>query len=92
MIFILANIEAVGTALVAVILLVYAIVTRQWMVLRSAALSLMLSAEKLMTTAEGSEKMEQVLAEVWFRVPGWAKRVITYDKLEIKLQGVVRGS
>jgi len=23
---------------------------------------------------------------VWFRVPGWMKKVITYDKLEIKLQ------
>jgi TRAP-type uncharacterized transport system fused permease subunit len=84
--FLLANIAPIGSGLVALILIIYALVTRQWMVLRSAALSLMLSAEKLMTTAEGSEKMEQVLAEVWFRVPGWMKKVITYDKLEIKLQ------
>jgi len=84
--FLLANIAPIGSGLVALILIIYALIARQWMVLRSAALSLMLSAEKLMTTAEGSEKMEQVLAEVWFRVPGWMKKVITYDKLEIKLQ------
>lgn len=84
--FILTNIEAVGSLIVALVLLIYAIFTKQWGTVRTAALSLMLSAEKLMTTAEGSEKMEQVLAEVWFRVPGWMKKVITYDKLEIKLQ------
>lgn len=84
--FILSNIEAVGTALVAVILLVYAIITRQWGLVRTSALSLMLSAERLMTTKEGIEKMDWVLGEVWRKTPTWIKKVYTEDKLKEVLQ------
>ena len=84
--FIIANIEAVGTLIVALVVLIYAIFTKQWGAVRTAALSLMLSAERLMATAEGKEKMEQVFVEVWYYMPGWMKKFITEEKLEIKLQ------
>lgn len=84
--FIMSNIGAIGSGLVALILIVYALITRQWMVLRSAALSLMLSAEKLMATEEGKAKMELVLAGVWDQVPGWVKKFYDKDKLRLKLQ------
>lgn len=84
--FLLANIEAVGSLIVALVVLIYAVSTKQWGAVRAAALSLMLSAERLMTTAKGQEKMEQVLGEVWYYMPGWMKKFVTYEKLEIKLQ------
>lgn len=84
--FIAANIEPIGAGLVALILLAYAIVTRQWLLLRTASLSLMLSAEKLMKTAEGKEKMDQVFAELWSWAPGWVKKFYDKNKLRLKLQ------
>lgn len=84
--FLLANIAPIGSGLVALILIVYALITRQWMVLRSAALSLMLSAEKLMKTAEGAEKMSWVLAATWERLPGWIRKFVTEETLREKLQ------
>jgi hypothetical protein len=84
--FLLANIESVGTALVAVILLAYAIITRQWGLLRSAALSLMLSAERLLATEQGQLKMEWVFREVQQNIPIWLRPYLTEDKLREILQ------
>lgn len=84
--FILSNIETVGTALVAVILLVYAIVTRQWLLVRSSALSLMLSAERLLTTEQGQLKMEWVFREVSALIPVWMRPYLTDEKLRDILQ------
>jgi TRAP-type uncharacterized transport system fused permease subunit len=84
--FLLANIAPIGSGLVALILIIYALVTRQWMILRSAALSLMLSAEKLMATEEGKAKMELVLAAVWDQAPRWVKKFYDKNKLRLKLQ------
>jgi len=84
--FLLANIAPIGSGLVALILIIYALATRQWMILRSAALSLMLSAEKLMATEEGKAKMELVLAAVWDQAPRWVKKFYDKNKLRLKLQ------
>lgn len=84
--FILANMAPIGTSLVAIILIIYALVTRQWMVLRSAALSFMLSAERLMATEEGRKKMDWVLSAVWDQVPGWVRKFYDKNKLQHKLQ------
>ena len=84
--FLLANIEAVGTALVAVILLAYAIITRQWGLVRSSALSLMLSAERLLATEQGQLKMEWVFREVNGLIPKWMRPYLTEEKLRGILQ------
>lgn len=84
--FIIANIEAVGTLIVALVVLIYAIFTKQWGAVRTAALSLMLSAERIMATKEGMEKMDWVLGEVWRKTPTWIKKVYTEDKLKEALQ------
>ncbi len=84
--FTLTNFEPLAVALAAILLAVYAIVTRQWVVLHRAALSLMLSAEKIMATEEGREKMEAVYIAVWQRIPKWLKRFVTEQTLREKLQ------
>lgn len=84
--FILSNIETVGTALVAVILLVYAIINRQWLLVRSSALSLMLAAERLLTTGQGQLKMQWVYREVSALIPVWMRPYLTDEKLRDILQ------
>ena len=84
--FIMANMPTIGSALIAIILIVWAIFTRQWYVLRSSALSLMLSAEKLLATKEGKEKFEEVYRELWNLVPKWLKKFVTEKTMRDKLQ------
>lgn len=84
--FIVNNIETIGTLIVAFFVVVWAIWTRQWGVLQAAAYKLMLSAERLMATKEGKEKMEVVYAAVWVRVPKWLKKFVTEKTLREKLQ------
>ena len=84
--FIAANMAPIGSGLVALILIVYALVTRQWMVLQSAALSLMLSAERLLATEQGQLKMEWVFREVNRLIPGWMRPYLTEDRLREILQ------
>lgn len=84
--FILSNFEAVSGAILAVGLIIYALITRQWSVLQVAAYRLMLDAERLMSTAEGKAKMDAVYAAVWQRVPKWLKRFVTEKTLREKLQ------
>jgi hypothetical protein len=84
--FVMGNYEALAGIALALALLVYALITRQWSVLQAAAYRLMLSAEKLMGTAEGKEKMAAVFAGIWNLVPGWLKGFATEDKLREKLQ------
>lgn len=84
--FLLANIAPIGSGLVALILIIYALIARQWMVLRSAALSLMLSAEKLMATEEGKKKMDAVYRDIWRQVPAWLGVFVTEETLREKLQ------
>jgi hypothetical protein len=83
---ILSNLEVIAVAILALILIFYAIVTRQWGVLQVAALKLMLSAERLMATESGKAKMEAVFAAVWARVPSVLKLFITEKSLREKLQ------
>lgn len=84
--FLLANMETVGTLIVALFILIYAVITKQWATVRTAALSLMLSAERLLTTVEGRAKMDFVLTALWDQVPGWVKRFYDKNKLRAKLQ------
>ena len=84
--FIMANADLFGGILVAIALIVYAIFTRQWSTLRVAAYQLMLSAERLMATAEGKAKLDAVFAELWIRVPAWIKKFYDENKMKKKLQ------
>ncbi len=84
--FLISNIETVALILAAIAGMVYAIYTKQWEMLRSSALSFMLSAERLMTTEEGKKKMDWVFAEVWQRIPRWLKSFVTEKTLREKLQ------
>lgn len=84
--FIAANMAPIGTVLVALVLLIYAVITRQWLLLRSASLSLMLSAERLLATEQGQLKMEWVFREVQQNIPIWLRPYLTEDKLREILQ------
>lgn len=84
--FIMSNIGPIGSGLVALILIVYALITRQWMVLRSSALSLMLAAERLLTTEQGQLKMEWVFREVNGLIPVWMRPYLTEVRLREILQ------
>lgn len=84
--FLLSNMETVGTLIAALFILVYAIITKQWAAVRTAALSLMLSAERLLTTVEGRAKMDFVLTALWDQIPRWVKKFYDKDKLRAKLQ------
>ena len=84
--FVIVNIDAVIGVLSALVLIGYAVVTRQWALFRASAYSLMLSAEKLMATKEGIEKMDMVLSTIWVRTPKWIRKLITEDRLEMLLQ------
>lgn len=84
--FILSNFEAVAGVILAAILIVYALVTRQWWILQAAAYRFMLDAERIMRTKEGKVKMDAVYAAIWEQVPKWLKRFITEKTLREKLQ------
>lgn len=84
--FVIANLDAVIALLSAIVLMGYALITRQWALLKTAAYSLMLSAERLMTTKEGIEKMDAVLEELWNRVPIWIKKAYSKERLRKDLQ------
>lgn len=84
--FILNNFEAVAGAILALVLLIYAVATRQWGLLQISAYRLMLSAERLMATEPGKTKMEEVFAAAWEQVPRWLKRFVTEKTLREKLQ------
>ncbi len=84
--FILNNIDTIGSLLVAIVMVIWALVTKKWSVLQAAAYKLMLSSERLMATAEGKEKMEAVFAAVWQQLPKWLKKFVTEKTLREKLQ------
>jgi hypothetical protein len=84
--FILNNFEAVAGVLLAGILIIYALVTRQWSVLQMAAIKFMIDAERLMKTKEGTERMEAVYVESWEKLPYWLKKFVTEKTLREKLQ------
>lgn len=84
--FLINNAELIGGMIVMVALAIYAILTKQWGALRSLALSLMFSAERLFRTVEGKERFEKVFAELWEKVPPWIKRFYDKNKLRAKLQ------
>lgn len=84
--FVLSNYQAVAGMLLGAIVIIYALVTRQWSVLQLAAYRLMLDAERLMATKEGTEKMDAVYAAMWEQVPRWLKRFVTSKTLREKLQ------
>lgn len=85
--FILSNINAIGSLVVLFGLLLWALWTRQWDLLRITAYSLMLQAERLMATKQGKAKMDVVFVEIWQRLPVWLKRFVTEQTLRDKLQG-----
>lgn len=84
--FIINNMETLLAALAAILMLLYALYTKQWAILRSSGLSLMLAAERLLTTVEGKKKMEWVYAAMWQRMPKWIKTFVTEKTLREKLQ------
>lgn len=84
--FILNYSSEIGTLLVSLAVVIWAIYTRSWSVLQVAAYKMMLAAEKLMATKEGKAKMEMVYAAVWQQVPKWLKRFVTEKTLREKLQ------
>jgi hypothetical protein len=84
--FILNYSSEIGALLVSLAMVIWAVYTRSWAVLQVAAYKLMLSAEKLMATEEGTEKMEEVYAAVWSKIPKWVKKFVTEKTLREKLQ------
>ena len=84
--FVLGNSEVIGTAAVAFILIIYALITKEWAVLKAAAYSLMLSVERLMSTEEGEKKMELVFRAMWEQMPKWIKVFKTESAFRVKLQ------
>lgn len=84
--FVMNNMDTIGSLLIALIMVIWAIVTKQWTILKVAAYKLMLSAEMLMKTEEGAAKMEVVYAAVWEQLPKWLKKFVTEKTLREKLQ------
>lgn len=84
--FIMSNFELLGGILVIAALLIYGIITRQWGIVRMAAYQLMLSAERLMATADGKQKFEAVYAALWEQLPAWIQKFTGPEKLKAKLQ------
>lgn len=84
--FIIGNLDAIIGLAVALALIIYALFTRSWSMLQLGAYKLMLSAERLMATAEGKQKMEVVFKVIWNRVPKWLKRFVTEKTVKDKLQ------
>jgi hypothetical protein len=84
--FIMANFDAVAGVILALILIIYALITRQWGILRVAAYRFMVDAERIMSTKHGKAKMDAVYAAVWAQIPILFKRFITEEALRKKLQ------
>lgn len=84
--FIIMNIDLVIGFLAALILLGWAIFTKQWTLVKATAYQTMLLAEKLMQTKEGQAKMEYVFKVVWSLTPSWILKFITEEKFRKKLQ------
>lgn len=84
--FILANMTEVISLLVALFFLGYAIITKQWGLVKSSALSFMLSAERLMKTKNGQRRMEEVYISIYARLPLMFRKFITEEKLQELLQ------
>lgn len=84
--FIIGNLDAILGLTLALVLIIYALFTRSWSMLQLGAYRLMLSAERLMATAEGKQKMEVVFRVIWNRVPKWLKRFVTEKTVKDKLQ------
>lgn len=84
--FLIQNIETLGAAFAALVLIIYAVITKQWAVLQAAAYSFMLQAERLMATKEGKDKMEEVFAATWAKLPKNLKLFVTEKTLRDKLQ------
>jgi len=84
--FILSNFQTVAGLVLAIILIIYAIFTRQWSLLQLAAYRLMLSAEWLMATRPGKTKMNVVYEEIWSLMPVWFKLFVNEITLKQKLQ------
>jgi hypothetical protein len=84
--FVLGNMETIGTALVALVLILYAIIAKEGAVLKAAVYALMLSAERLMGTEEGERKMEFVFESIWTQMPKWIKVFTTERDFRVKLQ------
>ena len=84
--FIMLNFEAVAGVILAICIIVYALITRQWSILQVAALRLMLNMERIMATSEGQAKMEMVYATMWKKLPGWMKRFVSEKTMRQKLQ------
>lgn len=84
--FILGNFETVAGVILSAILIAYALVTRQWWILRAVAYRFMLDAERIMKTKAGKAKMDAVYAAIWEQVPKWLKRFVTEKTLREKLQ------
>lgn len=84
--FLVSNMTEVVGLLVAFIMIIYAIITRQWGIVKSSALSFMLSAERLMKTKKGHQKMEEVFTVVWAYMPKIFTKFITEEKMKALLQ------
>jgi len=84
--FILSNFQAVAGLILAIILVGYAIFTRQWNLVQLAAYKFMLSAERLMATEQGKVKMKFVFNAMWEQLPRWLKTFVTEETLKDKLQ------
>jgi hypothetical protein len=84
--FVLENSEVIGAAAVALVLIIYALIVKEWAVLKAAAYSLMLSVERLMSTEEGEKKMDLVFRAMWERIPKWGKVFVTERAFRERLQ------
>lgn len=84
--FILANMTEIISLLVALFFFGYAIFTKQWGLVKSSALSFMLSAERLMKTKNGQRRMEEVYISIYARLPLMFRKFITEEKLQELLQ------
>ena len=84
--YVINNSETIGTAVVALVIVIYAIITKEWAVFKAAAYSLMLSAEGLMSTEEGAKKMEAIFKATWQQIPKWSKVFITETAFRTRLQ------
>lgn len=84
--FIFNNFAPCASVVLSVLLLFYAIATKQWAIVKIAAYRLMLSAQKLMETKEGKDKMEYVYTVVTKITPNYIMKFISEETLRKKLQ------
>ena len=84
--FIMNNIDTIGTLVISLIMVVWALYTRKWTTLQLAAVKLMFSVEKIAETKEGTAKMDEVFEAIWAKLPKWIKKFVTEKTLREKLQ------